>query len=222
MILAVDIGTSVLKAALFERDGLAASRSECPLTLVPDTDPVRHEVDAREWIRGMRRVTDRLGLHDGARVEAVVVSGNSPTLVPAAADGSPLANAITWMDRRSTEEARWIAKERGCPTDASFFLPKALWLLRNRPEIYERSRWFFSCPEYVVFMLTGIAATFLPTPQYTRSIMWDAEAVRRAGMDPRKFPPFIASGAPVGKVIAAGTEATGVPAGAPVFAGAPD
>jgi sugar (pentulose or hexulose) kinase len=133
------------------------------------------------------------------------VSGNSPTLVPTAADGSPLANAITWIDRRSTEEARWIGEMRGCPTDASHFLPKALWLLRNRPRIYEGSRWFFSCPEYVVFKLTGVAATFLPTSQYARSIMWDAEAVRS-----------------VGKVTAACAGETGVPEGVPVFAGAPD
>ncbi len=155
MLLAVDVGTTVLKAALFRRDGTATSRAERPLVLIPDPDPVRHETDARGWIRALREVTGDLGLHGAAPLAAVVVSGNNPTLVPAAADGAPLANAITWMDRRSTEEARWIAGVRGCPTDASHFLPKALWLQRNRPEVYERARWFFSCPEYVVFMLTG-------------------------------------------------------------------
>jgi xylulokinase len=222
MLLAVDVGTTVLKAGLFGRDGTAVSRAERPLVLLPDPDPVRHETDARGWIRALREATGDLGLHGGAPLEAVVVSGNNPTLVPSAADGTPLANAITWMDRRATEEARRISEARGCPTDASHFLPKALWLRQHRPRIYERSRWLFSCPEYVVFALTGTAVTFLPTPEYTRSIMWDTDIVRRIGLDPDRFPPFVASGARVGAVCGAGMAATGVPEGSPVFAGAPD
>jgi xylulokinase len=222
MLLAVDVGTTVLKAGLFGRDGTAIARAERPLVLLPDPDPVRHETDARGWIRALREATGELGLHGGAPVEAVVVSGNNPTLVPSAADGAPLANAITWMDRRATEEARWVSEARGCPTDASHFLPKALWLQRNRPDVYDRSRWLFSCPEHVVFTLTGTAVTFLPTPQYTRSIMWDAGVVRRIGLDPDRFPPFLATGARVGMVTAAGAAATGIPEGSPVFAGAPD
>ncbi len=220
MVLTVDVGTSVLKAALFQRSGALVSRADAPLTLFPHPDPVRHEVDAREWIRALRALSAKLGL-DGS-VEAVVVSGNGPTLVPVAGDGTPLSNAMTWMDRRGVEEARIVSEKRGSPTDAAFSLPKALWVQRNQPAVYERTRYFFCCPEYVTFVLTGQAVTFLPTPAYTKSIMWDAEAVRSLGMDPDKFPPFVAPGARVGVVTAAGEAATGVPAGVPVFAGAPD
>jgi xylulokinase len=222
MILTVDIGTSMMKAALFQRSGAVVSRAEAPVALFTHPDPVRHEVDAREWVRALRQLSSMLGLSGGERVEAVVVSGNGPTLVPAAADGAPLANAMTWMDRRGVEEARIVGEKRGAPTDPAFYLPKALWLYRNQPRVYARARWFFSCPEYVTFVLTGTAVTFLPTPQYTKTIMWDADAVRLLGMDPEKFPPFIEPGVLVGKVSAAGAAATGVPEGVRVFAGAPD
>jgi xylulokinase len=222
MILTVDVGTSVLKAALFHRSGIPAVRAEAGITLLRNPDPTRHEVDAQEWVSALRQATAGLGLPGGGKVDAVVVSGNSPTLVPVAADGTPLSNAITWMDRRSVEEARIVAERRRCPIDASFFLPKALWLLRNQPDVYGRARWLFSCPEYLSFLLTGSAATFLPTPGYERSIMWDAEAVRSLGMDPEKFPPFLASGRLLGDVSSAGMEIAGVPRGTPVFAGAPD
>ena len=222
MILAVDVGTSVLKAALFDEGGALLSRADSPITLVPHPDPLRHEVDALEWLRALRLVASTLALSGTARPRAVVVSGNGPTLVPAAADGRPLANAMTWMDRRGVEEARIVSEMRGSPTDAAFYLPKALWMMRNRPEVYAGPRWFFSCPEYLTFVLTGTAVTFLPTPDYTKSIMWDAEAVLGLGMDADRFPPFVAPGSPVGVVSLAGSEACGVPAGVPVFAGAPD
>jgi hypothetical protein len=108
-----------------------------------------------------------------------------------------------------------VAERRGSPCDPSFFLPKALWLLHHRPDGYGRARWLFSCPEYVSFILTGEAVTFLPTPDYTRTVMWDAETVRSLGMDPGKFPPFIASGAAMGTVTEAGEAATGVLPGPP-------
>ena len=222
MILAVDVGTSVLKAALFDEGGALLSRADAPITLVPHPDPLRHEVDALEWLRALRLVVSRLALSGTAPPRAVVVSGNGPTLVPAAADGRPLANAMTWMDRRGVEEARIVSELRGSPTDAAFCLPKALWLMRNRPEVYAGTSWFFSCPEYLTFVLTGTAVTFLPTPDYTKSIMWDAEAVLGLGMDPDRFPPFVAPGSPVAVVSRTGSEACGIPAGVPVFAGAPD
>jgi xylulokinase len=219
MILAVDVGTTQLKAGLFGLDGRPAGRAESPLALLPNPDPLRHEVDARAWIEGLRRAVASLGRAPG--LDAVVVSGNGPTLVPVDADGGPLAPAMTWMDRRGVEEARLVAEASGAPTDPTFYLPKALWLLRNRPDLYGNARWFFSCPEFVTFVLTGIPSMFLATPQYTRYV-WEEPLVRRLGMDPAKFPPFVASGRVLGPVSAAGEAATGIPAGVPVVSGGPD
>jgi xylulokinase len=222
MIVAVDIGTSLMKAALFGEGGALIAREETPLSLVPHPDPLCHEVEASQWVEALRHLVSRLGPAVKGGLEALVVSGNGPTFVPVGADGSPLSKAMTWMDRRATEEATIVAETRGSPTDAAFYLPKALWILRHRPEIYERTRHFFSCPEYLTFVLTGEAVTFLPTPDYRRSIMWDADSVLALGMDPEKFPAFVAPGSPVGRLCAAGAESSGLPAGLPVFAGAPD
>jgi xylulokinase len=221
LILAVDVGTSVLKGALFMRDGTQVRRAEHPLAGIPQTDPLRHEVDAREWIRGLREVALRLGLSQGPRIEAAVVSGNGPTLVAAGADGNPLAPAMTWMDRRGAAEAAAVGKQIGRRIDPSFFLPKALWIRRATPEVYGRTRYFFSCPEYVAYILTGTAVTFLPGPRYERYI-WEADAIKKLGMDPDKFPGFMDSGKIVGQVSGEGEAATGVPRGVPVFAAGPD
>ena len=106
-----------------------------------------------------------------------MVSGNGPTLLPVGADGFPLSPAMTWMDRRGVTEAGIISEKSGRPTDPMFYLPKAFWVFRNQPAVYEKTRWFFSCPEFIAYALTGVAVTFLPTPQYTRFI-WEENLIR--------------------------------------------
>ena len=221
MLLAFDVGTTQLKGGLFDRAGRLAARADSPLVLRSHPDPLWHESDAHAWVAGLSRVATALGVAGAGPIDAVVVSGNGPTLVPVAADGAPLAPAMTWMDRRGVDEARIVAEASGAPTDPTFSLPKALWIFRNRPRLYEQARWFFSCPEYLAFVLTGIPSMFLPTPEYTR-FMWSEPLIAALGMDPRKFPPFVPSGRILGSVSAAGAAATGIPVGVPVVSGGPD
>jgi len=221
MLLAFDVGTSVLKGGLFEMSGAPVSRAEIPLALIAHPDPLWHEADALTWIAALGEVAARLGVPGAGRIDAVVVSGNGPTLVPTDAEGNPLSNAMTWMDRRCVSEARIVSEKSGVPIDPTFYLPKAYWFYRNRPDVYERARYFFSCPEFVEYVLTGVPVTFLPAPQFTRYI-WDRELIAALGMAPEKFPPFIASGRIVGAVSGKGERATGIPAGVPVVSGGPD
>jgi xylulokinase len=223
VILAVDVGTSILKGALFTLEGAMVRRAEraLPPAAAP-ADPLRSEVDAREWLLGLRDVADRLGL-GGARVplEAAVVSGNGPTLVAVGSDGAPLLPAMTWMDRRAGAEAAFVTERAGWPVDASFALPKALWIKRNAPAVYEGTRHFLPCPEYVVFAMTGTAVTFLPGPRFERYV-GEERTIHAIGLDGSKFPRPAALGSLVGRTTAAGTAATGVPAGVPVYAAGPD
>ncbi len=221
MILAVDVGTTLLKAGLFKPDGSLVARAEAPLTLQSHADPLWHESDARGWIRGLAAAVRDLPLPAAGGLEAVVASGNGPTLVPVDAAGEPLAPAMTWMDRRCVEEAAIVSAKRGSLIDPTFSLPKALWFFRNRPLVYGKTERFFGCPEYVAYVLTGEAAAFLPTPEYTR-YYWDEALISAVGMEPSKFPPFLLSGRVMGRVSAAGSAATGVPAGVPVVSGGPD
>ena len=117
MVLAFDVGTSVLKGALFDRNGTPVSRAELPLELISHPDPLWHESDARGWVKALRLVAHRIGHSDAGPLDAVVVSGNGPPLLPVGADGIPLSPAMTWMDRRGVTEAGIISEKSGRPTD---------------------------------------------------------------------------------------------------------
>jgi xylulokinase len=235
VILAFDIGTSVLKGGLIDFNGVLRSRAEVPVHLADRDDPLMHEADANNWVSALALVTAQLQISEmrtgfagrsdtAARtggIAAVVVSGNGPTLVPVGAKGEPLDFAMTWMDRRGVEEARLIVETTGQYVDPTFYLPKALWIYRNKPDVYRRTRHFCTCPEFIDLYLTGEACTVLPSEKFTPYI-WTPEIIEKLGMDPAKFPPFIKPGELVGRVRLQAEELLGIPAGTPVYAGGPD
>ena len=221
MILAYDIGTTFLKGAVVSLGGKVLARAQVPVRMVESRDPERRECDANTWLSGMAMVTAQLGLRDKGRIRAVVVSSNGPTLVAVDADGEPLDFAMTWMDRRAREEADIIATFSDTPLDASFYLPKAFWIMRHKPEIYARTRHFLPCAEYVTYFLSGNACRIVPT-QLFKDFFWNEGAIPRLRMDQDKFPPLLDVGELVGTVRAEAEETLGIPAGLPVIAGGPD
>jgi xylulokinase len=221
VVLVFDIGTSVLKGGIINNRGDLLERAQAPLHLAGGGHPLYHEADAESWISSMSQVALRLNVSGRKDILAVVISGNGPTLIPVGPNGKPLDSAMTWMDRRGVSEAEHIAGITGEYVDPTFYLPKAFWIYRNKPAVYEKTRHFLSCPEYIDYFLTGNAFTVLPSEQFTRYI-WTEEVIRKLDMDPGKFPPFIKPGQLMGKVRAEAREILGIPSGTRVFAGGPD
>ena len=75
-------------------------------------------------------------------------------------------------------------------------------MFRHAPELYRHTRGFVSGPEYVALRLTGCWHTALPAPAFQR-YYWDDGLVAALAMDPAKLPPFVATGAPLGRTTAA-------------------
>jgi len=222
MILVLDIGTTVLKGALLRHDGTPIEVGQKTLTLLSSSShAVRHETDAWAWAQGVREICAGFGLSLRKKPAAIVVSGNGPTLVPVGDDDRPLHSAMLWMDRRCVEEAAAVSDISGFYVDPTFYLPKALWFYKHVPEIYQRTRFFFSCSEYVSYLLTGRAITILPVDEYKRYV-WTEDLVSQLGMDWNKFPEFVRLGDHIGETTPAACDLLGVPAGVPVFAGGPD
>jgi len=224
MIVALDIGTTSAKAAIFRRDGTCLALERAPIPSIIGANPVEHEIDPRAWTGAVDGMLARLaaavpgGL---AGVQCIAVSGNGPTLLPVDARGEPLCNAITWMDRRAAEESALAEPLLGRSLDPAYNLPKVLWLKNHRPALYEATRRFSSCPEYICARLCGEWVSFLPAEGY-QAIIWDKASIRLLGLDEDKFPPFAGLGVPLGGVTQAASARTGLPAGIPVVGGGPD
>ncbi len=226
MIFTIDIGTTRVKAALFDDDGACLGLDATDLSLAGQNS--FREIDAHLWLNALTLLAKKLlgGAERGRGrakkpLRAIVVSGNGPTILPVDERGEPLSPAITWLDRRAQRESEEASEALHYPLDAAFNLPKILWLRRNMPTLYERTALFISCPEFVIGRLTGEWTTCLPNQGYTR-IVWDDEAIEALGLDAAKFPRFAGIGEIVGKVSASASREFGLPAHVPVVMGGPD
>ncbi|MCX8013765.1 MAG: FGGY family carbohydrate kinase [Rectinema sp.] len=222
MILAVDIGTSRAKAALFDLSGSCRAIAAADYEDLQPLLSTGKEIDARLWLHALgSMIADLSRTSRRDAIQAIVICGNGPTILPIDAEGEPLAPAMSWLDRRATEEAEEAARILGHPLDAAFNLPKILWLKKHRPELYEAAHRFVSCPEFVIGRLTGSWTTCVPNPGYT-AIIWDEAALRTLDLDERKFPPSVPIGAVVGYVHQNAAATFGLPRGIPVIMGGPD
>jgi xylulokinase len=103
----------------------------------------------------------------------------------------------------------------------SFFLPKIAWFRENHPDLYDKTKWFLSCAEFLNFFLTGEAKTITPSQEFIPYI-WGGDDSRAYGLDLGKLPPFATMAEGVGQVTATASTFTGIPAGVPVVAAGSD
>ncbi|MDR0760394.1 MAG: hypothetical protein LBF74_09865 [Treponema sp.] len=226
MLLVIDIGTSTFKAGVARYDGSGGRFVSLPLG---DGRKALLRADPLQWLRAFEDAAARLGAPSRAAVEGIVVSGNGPTLTPVTGTPAllggnlslPAAPARLWLDRRAEEEARIVSRVMGSFVDPSFFLPKALAVKNREIEIYEKTRWFLSAPEYLACALTGEARTVIPSQGF-ETWYWNDSALAALGLDKEKFPPLVTPGAFIGLVTPAAAARFGFKANVKVIAGGPD
>jgi len=207
LILAVDIGTTAMKGGLISPEGELVAYHR--VTYWEKTRQDYHAWDPKVWVEALREIVASVGGYQ--RISAVAVSGHGPTVIPVDSEGRVLFYALLWMDKRNL-------RQEGTK---SFFLPKIAWFRQNQPELYQRTKWFLSCPEYLNFFLTGEALTVTPSKEFIPYI-WHGADWRAYGLDFHKLPPFVTMGERVGHVTAQASTFTGIPAGVPVVAAGSD
>ena len=241
LLLGIDIGTSVVKAALFDQHGrevaVAQQRTEvnCPRPGWSETSMEGTWQAATTTIATVLRKARCAG----NTVAAVGVSGNMLGVWPIAADGTPLRDAILWNDGRTLpltaalERADPGLQQRlfrlsgsvmqpGCPA------PLIRWLADHEPDVLRQAAALLHAKDWVRFKLTGAVVTDQTDacgfPGDARTQQIDPAVLDWFGIaeHARLLPPVARCEAVVGSVTAAAAAATGLRAGTPVVAGAGD
>ncbi len=221
----IDIGTTSLKAAVFDETGVRHGFCCEDYTLNTDPDSGFIEYDPEGYVQMCRNVIGRLRDECGP-IDAISVDTQGETMVFADVDGKPLYPAIVWLDNRATQEAdeikerfgvRQVYEVTGQPEiTAGWPACKALWFRKRHPELWSRTGKIFLLEDWILFRLTG---NFVTEPTVQSSSIWLDITTRRwwpemldfLGLDAGMLPEIHRSG-----------EVVGTYEGIPVVAGALD
>ena len=137
LILAIDVGTTLCKATLFDQQGHALAGAQDEYGIIHPR-PDWAEQSPEQWWQAACKTVGALPKRE--RVGAIAVTGQREGLVPIGAGGEPLSHCILWMDKRTHAQCA-IIRERmdegelfaitGLRLDPAFSLPKLLWIRRR-------------------------------------------------------------------------------------------
>jgi sugar (pentulose or hexulose) kinase len=237
LVLAVDLGTTAIKVALYDRRGATvaqASREYALLTPRPDWV----ELSCRTYWETFVAAVHDLWRSDVERrsVCALALSAQGETLVPVDAAGMPLRNAIVWLDNRARHEAAELGARFGNVLYEVTGQPemlgawpaaKLLWLARHEPDVTAKTSRYLLIEDFFLLRLAGSCVTeaSLATStcywDFRRKDWWpamlDAVAVGR-----EQLPEIVEPGSPVGRILGDAAEELGLADDVLICAGALD
>ena len=158
-IAAYDFGTSGVKVALVTLDGQIIAVSEKGYGMLYP-QPGFVEQDPEEYWSAVCAVTRqalRQAEIDPAYVKALNFSTQEWNVIPISEDGTILYNAVSWLDGRAGKQAEEINAKLGYEAvRAQSRQPHILWFKEERPDIYEKTKYFMCCSGYLQWRATGV------------------------------------------------------------------
>jgi sugar (pentulose or hexulose) kinase len=240
-LLGIDAGTSIIKAAIFDREGRELAVAAVP-HVIASPRPGWIEADMEQTWRSaastVRAVIGQANLR-GADIAAIGVSANMVGLWPIDAQGQPTRSAILWNDGRTQALLARLSAERpsfmrdifassGSVMQQGCTLPLLRWLREAEPEVLARTATLLCCKDWLRFKLTGMLnsepteASVMPGDARGRGYADSLFTLLGVADLRHLFPPIVQSEAVVGTVTRRAAADTGLHPGTPVVAGAGD
>ncbi len=232
-VLAIDQGTTGTTALLLDARGEVKGRGYAELPQhFPRPGWVEHEGE-EIWASVLAAVRDALRDRDGRQVAAIgITNQRETTLLWERKSGKPVARAIVWQDRRTSERCAalkrrgleaGIRRKTGLVLDPYFSATKLEWLLRQERGRAARAKRgdlaFGTVDTWLLWKLTG-GATHATDPTNAsrtmlfglRDLRWDETLLDRFGVPRAVLPEVRASSGEFGTT--RGVE--GLPDGVPI------
>jgi xylulokinase len=240
LVLAIDLGSSGVRAALLDACGRAHGSASEAIGMTLSEDGAAEEDPEEIWRALGRCVAHALAAEPGARerVGAILCGSQYSSLVPVDERGHPLGPLVLYLDTRGGKASRELTRRRpelwklwlerhGMPSagGGSDSLAHFLWFQTERPEIHAKARAYVEPMDYLTARLTGRVTAnvctlfpFLLTDNRRGSAGgWCEELIEATGVDRTRLPEIVAPDAVVGELLPAHADAFGLPRGVRVL-----
>lgn len=238
-VLGIDIGTTAIKAAVFDQQGYERGSHTCEYSLLtPSSGWV--ELGAQAYVDAFKAaLTASITKSevDPRDIVSLGISAQGETLFCLDETGIPLRPAIVWMDSRANDEAAWIEEQLGrelihkttgqVGMSAIWPASKILWVKRHEPEVFAKTAKFVLIEDYFIYLLTGRFAS--EDSLLCSTMYWDINTraywpmmLDLLGISASQLPEIRRPGTPVGNVTSEGRAEFGLSSETLVCLGALD
>ena len=231
-VLALDIGSSSVKAAILRGDKIAGRITRVPFET--EYDGVRAEVAPDEILRAIARAIAQLG-RAAKSVDVVAISNMAPSWVAMDKRGRAITPIVTHQDRRSVDVAREIEKSVGKsrhlklagnrPFPGGVSSTTWAWFNRHQPRLMRRADLVGHVNTFLHRQLTAARvtdpsnATFMGLYNVLSLADWNEELMDVVGATEHQIPQLISADGVGGLVTHAGGRRFGLTHGTPVLVG---
>jgi sugar (pentulose or hexulose) kinase len=230
VILVLDVGTTNLKAVMYDAEGnmlFMCSANTTPAYLADD----RVEMDGRVFrtkVVSMLTEACRYADDQGFAPDAISVTAQRSSVMAVDSQGEPLSPFIMWQDKRTLDICRKLAdadtlvyQRTGLKVSPVFSGVKMRWLQQEAPGLMARATKLIGFQDYVLHILCDKFVTDYTFASRTNlfnlsTLAWDEELLALFDIEKRLLCDLVPPGVVCGLVSERIAMLTGLPSGLPV------
>ncbi len=208
IILALDVGTSSLRASLYDDQAASLKMSETQIQhqikVTPDggaeLDPETLFMDLTHAIDGAMKAAP-----PGAALVAAATSTLWHSVLGVDENGKAITPLYTWADTRAAGAAddlrkrldeKAVHERTGCVLHPSYLPARLLWLSRTFPDQWKGAARWLSFGEYMLLRFFGKTVCSYSMASGTglldvHKLQWDPTMLDAIGLDPKKLSPLV-------------------------------
>ncbi len=231
----LDVGTSGIKAVVFDEKGNVAAEAERMYVLELKSDGTRTLSASDIWNKA-RAVLAEVAAKTEGEISSIAVSSFGEAFVCVDGEDNELSEVMIYTDRRGEKEYfeamqkssdLEIAQICGLPPSTTYSISKILHIKHNLPDIYEKTKRLLLIEDYINYRLTGeavgdhsVACRTMLFDVHKRQ--WSGILLDKFGIDGEKLSTMVHTGDVIGKISEKMADKIGLPYGVQVVAGGHD
>ncbi|MCS7207935.1 MAG: FGGY-family carbohydrate kinase [Dehalococcoidia bacterium] len=235
--LALDIGTSTLKALLVDSRGCVRgeARRPTPLLVPRGVSPLARQMHPPTVLKAVQAVAQEVLAHSpGAHVAVVALTSMRQGVALLDNEGKEIYLGPN-IDLRAVFEGGALDEAYGEMMYSttghlpSLFFPwsRLVWLREHRPQAYRRATVVLPLADWLAYRLTGVVGAEMSLAGEAglldiRERQWATGLTRTLGLRDDWFPPLFQASTVRGQLTREGSALVGVPEGTPVVVAGPD
>ncbi len=205
----LDIGTSGCKIVLYDENGNFVKKAYEEYNVKRNSG--LHELDASAVFDSVKNILKCVASEE---IKAIAVTTFGETFVMLDENDKPCAPTMLYTDKRGEDECdklitkfgkENLARRFGTKVHTMYSMPKIMWIKKNMPENYAKTKCILLMEDFVVYMLSGVRQIDYSLASRTNCFdiekkVWDTEILDFCGVDINLLSKPVPSGTIAGNI----------------------